>query len=187
MTSQCSSSAVAKQQTPLALLVPYWGGAGCFFKSIPSLKSHPNVINSSVHLFVGWCKSSMTMIKHHEGKQAGRKGLISLSLPGHSPAPREVRVVGQRLMKRQWRSAAYWTALHGFLSLISYTRMAPKGWACPPQSLIKKIHYRSFWRKEMHSLRSVFLFSSYSIFCQVGIKPHVWKCGKPHLNPNFVL
>jgi hypothetical protein len=58
----------------------------------------------------------------------GRKGLIQLTLPDHSPSLEEVKdrnssragTQRQGQVQRPWRDAVYWLASHGLLHLLSY-------------------------------------------------------------------
>lgn len=63
---------------------------------------------------------SIAVIKHSQSS-LGRKGLILLTLPHHSPSLKKVRAgtYRQEAMQRPWSSATYWLAPGGFLSLPS--------------------------------------------------------------------
>lgn len=67
------------------------------------------------------------MIKHHNQDSLWRKRFISLRLPNHSLSLKKV-IAGtqkragtwrQKLIKKWWRNATYWLALHGFFSQLS--------------------------------------------------------------------
>lgn len=55
---------------------------------------------------------SYCVIKHHDHKQLGRKGFISLVLPHHNVSLKEVRLRTwkQELQQRLWRSTTNWLA-----------------------------------------------------------------------------
>jgi hypothetical protein len=60
-------------------------------------------------------------MKHHDQRsELGRKGLIWLTLSYHCSSSKEVRAGTwrQKLVQRPRRSAAYWLAPHGLLSLL---------------------------------------------------------------------
>ena len=64
--------------------------------------------------------------EHHDQIELGKKGFIQFTILYYSPSLREVRTNRNRagtwrqeLMQWPWRSAAYWLAPHGLLSLLS--------------------------------------------------------------------
>ena len=88
--------------------------------------------------------------KYHDQSKLGRKGFIQLTLTLHSSSPKEVKTgtLGRNMETganaEPWRSAAYWLAPYGLLSLLCYRTQDLPQWAgpLPHQSLIKKMSSR---------------------------------------------
>ena len=60
--------------------------------------------------------------RHCDLKQAEEDRVYLADTSDHSPSLKQVRAGTwrQELMQKPWRGAAYWLALHGLLSLLSY-------------------------------------------------------------------
>jgi hypothetical protein len=115
----------------------------------------------------------------------GRKEFILLTLPYHWSSLKAVKAgtetgqePGGRLMQRQWRTAAYWLAHNGLLSLLSYRNQGHRPWVIPMawvyshQSLIKKMCYMLAYSQILkgHFLNWDFLLLDDSSLCQNNIK-----------------
>jgi len=85
-------------------------------------------------------RDAIAVMKHYEQKQGDKEKVLlackstSLFTNGGSQDRNSHRAGTwrQELMQRPWRGAAYWLALHGLLSLLSYrTRTTSPGMASP--------------------------------------------------------
>ena len=78
---------------------------------------HTHTVGMHVPINTVLVMVSIAVMKHHDQKQPeeGRRAKWSTIQGSYREH------LGQKLMQSPWRSPAYWLALHGLLSLLSYS------------------------------------------------------------------
>lgn len=117
-----------------------------------------------------------TMIKSNLGRKFASSHSLKCIMEGDQ-GRNSNRNLEAKLMKRPWGNDAYWLALSGFFSFLSYTTLdhmsrdatTQNGWALQYQSLIRKMHwrltYRPIWWRQF--LNWGLSFPDVSVLCQV--------------------
>ena len=86
---------------------------------LPLLSSdlHTHTVGMHVPINTVLVMVSIAVVKHHDQKQPeeGRRAKWSTIQGSYREH------LGQKLMQSPWRNPAYWLALHGLLSLLSYS------------------------------------------------------------------
>jgi hypothetical protein len=101
---------------------------------------------------------TIAVVKHHEQKYLGRKGVIWFILLHHCSSLKEFRTgtqtrVGtlrQELMQRPWRDAAYWFT-PSLLSPLSYRTQGTSPKVVPP-TMVYIFPHQSLYRKMLYGL-----------------------------------
>lgn len=107
----------------------------------------------------------------------GGKGLFPFTVAVHHKGS-QGRNLRHKWRQRSWRNAAYWLAIPGLLSLLSFVTQdhepvvaLPRvGWALPYRSLIKKTHYRLAYRQSGRYFFQLCFFPDDSSLCQADKK-----------------